>query len=308
MPSYPNRYIKGDPDTTVLDTSFIDKTDIRKYTSVTLFSNGWRYSGDNDVVGGSLYGISNGHLQIAVEGQDIKFRHGHNTDTISISTRILGDTRTMKSDILLSSDVKGAIAYYDQSMWVKRGILTDLDNISTIGTTINAGTSFDTSPANNDIHIFDDGVSGLSGYEDTAGNALTTSIKGDIAQYNGSTWVKSGNLEDITYIVDSGSNSVSIRVTNGFPPNFGNEDIHIFSSDVSGLTNYRSNDKEVNGYIKSFISNVTNINLRSNIESEVNRAKKSRGIVVNVGTRNTALQESSADILVALSYGLETPY
>ena len=308
MPSYPNGYIKGYPDTTVSDASFIDKSDIRKYTAVTLFSDGWRYSGVDDIVHGSLYGLSSGHLQICVEGHDIKFRHGHDTDTIRISNRILGDTRTTKSSVLLSQDIKGGIAYYNGSVWIKRGSLTDISSISTIGSDISSGVTFPNSPSNNDIYIFNAGATGLSDYEDSEGNGLTVSSKGDIAQHDGTNWIKKGNLSDIKYITEVGSSSVSIRVSNGFPTNYGNEDIHIFNADVSGLTNYRANDSEVNGYIHAFSSNVTNVSLRSNIENQINRAKKSRGIVVSVGTRNIVGEEASADVLVALSYGLDLPY
>ena len=96
MPSYPNRYIKGDPDSTATGTALINIKDIRKYSSVTLYSGGWRYSGDDEIVHGSLYGVSSGHLQICAHGQDVKFRAGPNL-AIPVGYRILGARRTIGS-------------------------------------------------------------------------------------------------------------------------------------------------------------------------------------------------------------------
>ena len=96
MPSYPNRYIKGDPDTTQTGSALINKKSIRKYCAVTLDINGWRYSGVGDAVHGSLYGVSDGHLQICAQGQDIKFRNG-GTASIVIGSKIIGATRVITS-------------------------------------------------------------------------------------------------------------------------------------------------------------------------------------------------------------------
>ena len=98
MASYPNRYIKGDPDSTATGTALINIKSIRKYSAVTLHSGGWRYAGPNEVVHGSLYGVSSGHLQICAQGQDIKFRQSGNAvgaNDLPLGSKILGDQRTV---------------------------------------------------------------------------------------------------------------------------------------------------------------------------------------------------------------------
>ena len=94
MPSYTNRYIKGKPDTDegLTPNQRIDIKDIVKYASVILGNNGWVYCNNLDMVHGSLYGVSDGYLQICVHGQDIRFRNADPTAIVT-GTPILGGVR-----------------------------------------------------------------------------------------------------------------------------------------------------------------------------------------------------------------------
>lgn len=92
MANYAAALTKGDVDSTATGTVLIDKNSIRKYSSVTKFAGGWRYSTNDDVVHGSLYGVSSGLLQIAVHGPDIKFKNG-TAASLGLGLPILGSTR-----------------------------------------------------------------------------------------------------------------------------------------------------------------------------------------------------------------------
>ena len=96
MPSYPNRFIKGKPDATATGVSLIDMKNLRLYSSVTLYAGGFRYSGPGEAVHGSLYGISYQNLQIAAQGQDIKFRSSGNSP-ITLNAKIVGADRVVAS-------------------------------------------------------------------------------------------------------------------------------------------------------------------------------------------------------------------
>lgn len=96
MPSYPNRFIKGDPDASATGSAKIDLKTPRIYSSVTLYAGGFRYAGADEVVHGSLYGVSGGHLQICAQGQDIKFRNAGNI-AIVLNSKIVGATRVVSS-------------------------------------------------------------------------------------------------------------------------------------------------------------------------------------------------------------------
>ena len=94
MSSYPNRYIKGKPDThpDLALSSKIDIKDIIKYSAVTLGLNGWVYTNNLEMVHGSLYGVSSGYLQICVYGQFIKFKNSV-PFPIDIGVPIIGGVR-----------------------------------------------------------------------------------------------------------------------------------------------------------------------------------------------------------------------
>ena len=63
------------------------------------------------------------------------------------------------------------------------------------GGDIEFGDLLPTSPKNKDIYIFNNTASGLSNYTDTDGSTpLTSAVAGDVAQYNGSVWVKRGSI------------------------------------------------------------------------------------------------------------------
>lgn len=120
MAGYPKGRIKGSPDptaTTVAD-GMIDMNNIRKNAAVTKHTGGWRYSRDDEVVHGSIHGVSLGHLQINVHGQDIKFMLGSfdnsGTETnhaIALNNKILGATRELVADgTRVPGYIKGASA------------------------------------------------------------------------------------------------------------------------------------------------------------------------------------------------------
>ena len=111
MSLYASSRIKGKPDTSATGTSKIDKDDIRKYAAVTLHEDGWRYSGDNEAVHGSLYDVSSGYLQICVHGQSIKFKNA-GTDPISLNSTIIGSQRSINGT-LTNGYVKAYFANID---------------------------------------------------------------------------------------------------------------------------------------------------------------------------------------------------
>ena len=111
MSLYASSRIKGEPDTSATGTSKIDINSIRKYASVTLFSDGWRYSGDNDIVHGSLYGVSSKYLQICVHGQGIKFKNS-GTSPIVLNSRIIGAQRNI-GGTLTNGYIKAYVADID---------------------------------------------------------------------------------------------------------------------------------------------------------------------------------------------------
>ena len=73
------------------------------------------------------------------------------------------------------------------------------------GGNLQFGGAFPTSPQNKDIFVFNSSATALTNYVDTDGNtALTAATSGDVAQYNGTIWVKRGNIN-----VSSGGAGVS---------------------------------------------------------------------------------------------------
>ena len=117
MAGYPKGRIKGSPDTSATAaTGLIDMNNIRKNASVTKYAGGWRYCADNEVVHGSLHGVSLGHLQINVHGQDIKFMLGSHevssvetNHSIALNNKILGATRLLPGGTRIYGYIKGAV-------------------------------------------------------------------------------------------------------------------------------------------------------------------------------------------------------
>ena len=73
------------------------------------------------------------------------------------------------------------------------------------GGNLQFGGAFPISPQNKDIFVFNSSATSLTNYVDTDGNtALTAATSGDVAQYNGTIWVKRGNIN-----VSSGGAGVS---------------------------------------------------------------------------------------------------
>ena len=137
----------------------------------------------------------------------------------------------------LTTAAKGDIALRSGSNWVKNGDLTDIDGITTVAAVAVHATAFQGS-SNNDITIFSAAVtSGLTGYEDSGGTALTSAAKGEIAQYNGTDWIRRGNLTDLSGITTLGT------ITDGtsFPSSPNTNDVFIFDGAGTNLAGYFEN-------------------------------------------------------------------
>ena len=211
---------------------------------------------DDDVTGLMNYEDLDGDpLTIASKGEIAQYSdtdsawimRGNITDLddISILENISCETDTQteypdnpeKNDIWISDS--GKISQYSHITWIKRGILTNIDGISVIGTNVTSGDEFpSTVLSTDDLHIFNDDATGLTGYQDTNGNDLTTASKGEIAEYHqpNDTWYRRGNLTDLDHI------SMLGNITSGttFPSDHDENHILIFDDEVSSaLSNYR---------------------------------------------------------------------
>ena len=149
-----------------------------------------------------------------------------------------------KGDIIkyssLSSAKRGEIAQYG-TVWIRRHLLTDIDSITRIGSNIGVSNNFPDSPSSNDIIIFDEAVaSGLDNYR-YGSITIDFSVKGEIAQFDGTNWQRRGNLTDF----DNISMIEGVSDDNNLPSDSDSSenDIFIFNSDSSDLTNYRDNLK-----------------------------------------------------------------
>ena len=94
--------------------------------------------------------------------------------------------------------IKGDIVQHNGVRWVKTARIGDLTTITVLGK-ISHDISFPTDPTdnpeNNDIFIFDADVDSGLVWKDTDGMSdIKAATERDIAQYNGTDWVKKGNL------------------------------------------------------------------------------------------------------------------
>ena len=81
------------------------------------------------------------------------------------------------------------LRYIDDS-----GVVTDLTAVISGGNRVNFGISFSGSPNLNDVFIFTaDVASGLT-WRDEDDNEITNASMGDVAQYDGTNWVRQINL------------------------------------------------------------------------------------------------------------------
>ena len=121
------------------------------------------------------------------------------------------------------------------------------------------GNSFAGSPANGDLHLFDQAVSAGLDWKDTDGTSdLTAAASGDVAQYNGTDWVKQVNIigpagadgqdgSPGTAGSDGSPGTDGIRgslwsVGNSFPGSPINGDSHLFDEAVSSGLDWKDTD------------------------------------------------------------------
>ena len=109
--------------------------------------------------------------------------------------------------------------------------LTDLRNlVAGVSNKWSADTSFPGGVYSGDMHMFTDYVASGLNWKDTNGSDdLTSASQGDIAQFNGTDWVKQ------TYL--RGEQGTIWTTGSSFPTSPGEGDLHLFTSSVSsGLT------------------------------------------------------------------------
>ena len=119
--------------------------------------------------------------------------------------------------------------------WIRRGNLSDISGMEAI-TSVDTGATFAGSPDDGDVHVFSAAATGLSDYEDASGTSLTTSVKGDVAQYDGTNWIKRGDLTDIAGVLMI----AAVSAGTSFPASPTADDILIFNADATGLSDYES--------------------------------------------------------------------
>lgn len=170
-----------------------------------------------------------------------------------------------------TSAKKGDVAQYDGTDWVRRGNVCDLFNVSDIDiNVVTDGVAFPASPANNDVIIFNMAATGLT-WVDTNGAPLTTAALGDVGLFNGTDWVRQGNLTDL-----SGTAAIGDLDTAGvFAASPADTDVTIFNADAEDLTGY------IGDFVPDAISDVNEL-----IESgKTNLFYKQQPRIVEAGLR-----------------------